>query len=180
MTSQAGTFQRVTVAEAVIILGVSAATVRRMVKSGRLTGERVLRPQGSAFVVLLPEDASAATDDASNTSHDAWRLERSNALPDVSQETALAAWVVTVMAPLAEANARQHETIERQASEVADLREQRGRMAAELERAASGLVAADGELVAGQARIRLLTLAVAALVILALVAGTLAASGWLR
>jgi len=187
MTSQAGTFQRVTVAEAAAILGISPATVRRKLKAGELTGERVIRPQGSAFVVLLPRDASAAPDDASDTRHDSWRVERSNASPDSAQgaqETALAAWVVTLMAPLAEANRRQLETLERQAEQLAVLREERGRQSAELERATSAVVALHDELTAHRRRVGLLSLALAVLCALA-VAGALAvaagtAPAWVR
>ena len=182
MTQQGGTFQRVTVAEAATILGVSPATVRRMVKAGRLTGERVIRPQGSAFVVLLPEDASVTPGGASATQHDAWRVKRSNAPPDASQETALAAWVVTLMAPLAEANARQHETIERQAGEVADLREQHGRLAVELVETKVRLVEAKVERDAAESSRRRdgrrLTIALAALAMLLVLA--LVAPAWVR
>ena len=152
MTSQPDTFQRVTVAEAATTLGVSPATIRRMVKAGKLTGERVLRPQGSAFVVLLPRDASTPADDASDTRHDSWRVERSNASPDASQgaqETALAAWVVTLMAPLAEANARQHDVIVSQADRIADLARENGTLAermAGLERVRDAAIAHANEL----------------------------------
>jgi excisionase family DNA binding protein len=49
MTEQPATLQGVTVAEAAAILGVSTATIRRMVKRGQLEGQRVVRPQGTAF-----------------------------------------------------------------------------------------------------------------------------------
>ena len=53
MSEQAATWQRVTVAEAAIALGVSTATVRRMVRRGQLEGERVQRPQGIVYVLSL-------------------------------------------------------------------------------------------------------------------------------
>ncbi len=184
MTNHGDTFQRVTVAEAATVLGVSPATVRRMVKAGTLTGERVVRPQGSAFVVLLHEDASAARHDASATRHDAWRVERSNASPDGSQETALAAWAVTLMAPLAEANARQHDTIERQATQLVGQAERLGRQGAELERATSTVVALGEELAATEASrrrdVRLVIVAAVLFACLALVAGAFAAMAWAR
>ena len=183
MTNHGDTFQRVTVAEAATVLGISPATVRRMVKAGTLTGERVVRPQGSAFVVLLPEDASAARHDASGTRHDAWSVERSNASPDASQGAALAAWAVTLMAPLAEANARQHDTIERQAETIRDQAETIGRQGAELERATSTVVALGDELAAIDASrrraSRLLIAGAVLLACLAVVAGASAAMAWL-
>jgi len=54
MTAQAGTYQRLTVSEAAEALGVSHMTARRMIQRGQLEAERVLRPQGSAYFVLLP------------------------------------------------------------------------------------------------------------------------------
>jgi excisionase family DNA binding protein len=57
MSDRAETYQRVSVPEAAVILGVSVATVRRMIRAGRLQAERVERPQGIAYVVLLPPDA---------------------------------------------------------------------------------------------------------------------------
>jgi hypothetical protein len=64
MTNQGETFQRVSVAEASSRLGVSVATIRPRILAGELDAETVLRPQGSAFVVRLPLDASAGVDDA--------------------------------------------------------------------------------------------------------------------
>jgi excisionase family DNA binding protein len=54
MSDSHGTYPRASVLEAAAILGVSPTTVRRMVRAGTLQAERVLRPQGHMFVVLLP------------------------------------------------------------------------------------------------------------------------------
>jgi len=45
MTDHGETFQRVSVAEAAAILGVSVATVRRRIRGGTLEAETVIRPQ---------------------------------------------------------------------------------------------------------------------------------------
>src|SRR5688572_12985044 len=58
MTTQDGTYQRLTVAEAAAELGVSRMTVRRMIQRGQLEAERVHRPQGSLYVVRLPVDGT--------------------------------------------------------------------------------------------------------------------------
>jgi len=70
MSDQAETYQRVSVPEAAAILGVSLATVRRMIRAGRLQAERVERPQGIAYVVLLPPDGGhrSGTDQQVGTS----------------------------------------------------------------------------------------------------------------
>jgi hypothetical protein len=48
------TTRQVSVTEASRELGVSAETVRRWIKSGRLQAERAIRPQGAVWVVSLP------------------------------------------------------------------------------------------------------------------------------
>jgi len=46
------------VAEAAAILGVNVVTIRRMIKRGQLEAERVHRPQGSAYLVTLPQQGA--------------------------------------------------------------------------------------------------------------------------
>ena len=165
-----------TLAEAAPILGVSVDTVRRRVKRGQLEARQVHTQHGPTWEVFIgsrPPDAQA---DAYAPAEGA--AQGAEGVEDRSQ--AMATWAASLLVPIAAELGEARQTIERQAGEVADLREQRGRMAAELERAASGLVAADGELAGRQARIRLLTLTVAVLTILAVVAVTVAATGWLR
>ena len=165
-----------TLAEAAPILGVSVDTVRRRVKRGQLEARQVHTQHGPMWEVFLgsrPPDAQA---DAYAPAEGA--AQGADGVEDRWQ--AMATWAASLLVPIAAELGEARQTIERQAGEVADLREQRGRMATELERAASGLVAADGELAGRQARIRLLTLTVAVLAILAVVAVTMAATGWLR
>src|SRR3954469_4966598 len=103
MDEQSATLQAVTVAEAATILGVSTATVRRMVKRGQLEGQRVIRPQGSAFVIMLPGDAAGVTEDATPTRQEPGVTPRDNA----SAGAQLAAWSETFMLPLVAALERQ-------------------------------------------------------------------------
>jgi len=84
------------------------------------------------------------------------------------------------MAPLAEANARQHNTIERQSEQLVGQAETIGRQGAELERAASTATALDDALTAHRRRVRAVAIIAAVLVALGLVVAAVAATGWLR
>jgi excisionase family DNA binding protein len=129
MSEQPATLQGVTVAEAASILGVSTATVRRMVKRGQLEGQRVIRPQGSAFLVMLPGDASGVTEDAATTRHGAGVTPRDNASPGAQ----LAAWSETFMLPLVAALERSQATVREQAETIGTLRSERDAARAENE-----------------------------------------------
>jgi excisionase family DNA binding protein len=52
--------QRLTVQQTAIRLGLSSATVRRMIRAGQLQAEREVRPQGSRWIVLWDDDAHAS------------------------------------------------------------------------------------------------------------------------
>jgi|SRR5215207_8477707 len=52
--------QRLTVQQAAIRLGLSSATIRRMIRAGQLPAEREERPQGSRWIVLWDDDAHAS------------------------------------------------------------------------------------------------------------------------
>ncbi len=176
MTDHGETSQRLSVPEAAAHLGLSVAAVRRMIRDGRA-------PAGIAYGVVLDSDHA----DGAGRSYSAQQVgtvARLNGSSGTGQETALAAWVVSLVAPLADANARQHETIERQAKQVADLRETIGRQGAELDRAMSTLAAQAEHYVrlGRQARRLQIGLAVAVFAVagLLLAAGTLAAAGWAR
>src|SRR5215211_2385217 len=56
-------FQPSTLPEAARILGVSESTVRRLVKAGKLEAERVLRPQGHVWMVMVPAPSSDLPED---------------------------------------------------------------------------------------------------------------------
>ena len=172
------TSQRVTVAKAAAILGVSVVTVRRMIRRGDLEAERVIRPQGSTYLVTLPADGTAPSEDGTSTGGGARDMSRADGTP-----TALmAAWSESFLAPLVarlgeqEAVIRdQAETIGRQGAELAAERE-RGKMHhAEAERARGELATAE---TFRRRNSRRLTIALA-------VAGTLAIVGvlapaWVR
>ena len=93
----------------------------------------------------------------------------------------MAAYNAQLIAPLTAVIEQQSATIERQAGEVADLREQRGRLTAELERAASAVVALNDQLAAADRSRRRdvgrLSVALAVAFALLLAAGTLAEVG---
>ena len=122
MTDQGETFQRVSVIEAAAILGVSVATVRRRIRAGHLEAETVIRPQGSAFVVRLPVQASAGASDAYDRDQEPGVTTRTDASPSAQ----LAAWSETFLVPLVAALERSQATVREQAETI-------GRQAAELE-----------------------------------------------
>jgi hypothetical protein len=135
MDEQPATLQGVTVAEAADILGESTATVRRMPKRGQLEGERVLRPQGSVFVVRLPAESTHASDtagDASSTLHETGVMPRDNA----SAGAQLAAWSETFLVPLVAALERSQVTVRAQAETI-------GRQSAEIEALRSAQVSRE-------------------------------------
>src|SRR4051812_7873215 len=89
-------YARVTVAEAAAHLGVTVVTVRRMIKRGEFEAERVLRPQGSAYLVMLPGEASHGTGDETATKPPAQNAFR----PQGTATELMASWSTAVLAPL--------------------------------------------------------------------------------
>jgi excisionase family DNA binding protein len=140
----------VSVAEAAKLLGVSTATVKRRIRDGLLEAEPFSRPQGIEYRVRLPRDATpslvAPDSDVPATPSDVSAPigERSDleaaALTGSAHVTtqAVSAAITAAVAPLTErlvvqdvTIARQAETIQQQAGEIAGLREDRGRLSAE-------------------------------------------------
>ena len=111
--------------EAAGILGVSTQTVRRMVKRGRLEGQRVHRPQGSAFLVSLPAEDGAGDTDATATQQPAGNVSRSKRQEQAGTPELMAAWSETFLGPIMARMAEQETTIREQAETI-------GREAAEL------------------------------------------------
>ena len=106
------------------------------------------------------------------------------AAPSWERAEALARYNEALIAPLVAELGEARQTIERQTGELGDLREERGRLSVGLVEMTVRLVEAKAERDAVESNrrrlVRLLTAAVAVLVILALVAGTLAAVAWVH
>ena len=191
--SEAGTFQGFSLPEAARLLGVSRSSVRRMIQDGRLEARQVLRPQGYAWEVRVPSGSATAS---VNTHHapPSGRSHTPGGVPGGAGAEALGGWLVPILTPILapivaelhatrEASERKDQAIDRQADEIATLREERGRQGAELERATSTVVALGDELAATEASrrrdARLLIAGAVLFACLALVAGAFAAMAWL-
>ena len=184
MSEQAATWQRVTVAEAAAVLGVSTATVRRMVRRGQLEGERVQRPQGVVYVVKLPADGAGTVQEPSATRQTPGDAPRGSVQAD-DRSQAMAAWAASLLAPIAAELGEARQAILGQAKTIRDQAETIGRQGAELAGAKAELERADAMLarqVAEQERLgrqaRRLRIAVAVVAALAVAAGT--APAWVR
>jgi excisionase family DNA binding protein len=112
MADTSGTYQRASVLDAARMLGVSPTTIRRMVRAGTLRAERVLRPQGHTFVVLVPTDSQPAA----STSHQVSAEARAEVPPSEQLAALASAFLTPVLAPLVGELAASRQTIERQAS----------------------------------------------------------------
>src|SRR3954453_2814782 len=118
-------FQPSTLPEAARILSVSESTVRQLVKAGKLEAERVLRPQGHVWMVMVPVPSTEAAEDPPR-----W-IGASPANPpgepaSTAAPPALAAWMTSVLEPLVTELGTSRQRIEHLARE-------NGRQAAELE-----------------------------------------------
>jgi excisionase family DNA binding protein len=104
MSDQSETYQRVSVPQAAAVLGVSVATVRRMIRAGRLQAETVRRPQGIAYAVLLPTDHHAR-DERSGSDHQLGNTARSKESDPGQAAEAMVSLIrttiATVLGPLA-------------------------------------------------------------------------------
>jgi hypothetical protein len=114
---------------------VSVATVRRRIRAGELEAETVLRPQGSAFMVRLPLDASAGVDDAYDRDQEPGFTTRTQASSEQAMVSLIQTTIGTVLGPLVAELAASRQANERQAEQLVSQAERLGRQSAELERA---------------------------------------------
>jgi excisionase family DNA binding protein len=112
-------YRQVTVAEAADQLGVSVVTIRRMIKRGQLEAQRVVRPQGSAYLVTVPDDG---TEDASPREQPAQNVSRTQGTPEQAITAMIQATLAPVLAPLVAEITASRQTIERQAETIGELR----------------------------------------------------------
>lgn len=123
-----------------MILGVSPNTVRRRVVAGSLRSERIPRPQGEMIRVYLdhvpgevPEQVppDVVPEDAPNEVPPTFQTP----VPDTARVEAMVSLIqttiATVLGPLVAEQTALRQTVERQAGEIAELREDRGRLTAE-------------------------------------------------
>ena len=122
MTDQGETFQRVSVAEAAALLGVSVATVRRRIRAGELEAETVIRPQGTAFVVRMAVDASAGVGDAYDRDQGPGSTTRTEASSEQAILALVQAAITPILAPVMARMAEQEATIREQAETIGELR----------------------------------------------------------
>jgi hypothetical protein len=116
--------------DAAAILGVSVNTLRKRIRDGRVRGEHVQRPQGHVWRVYL--DPPASSEDP--PSQEAPRRLQDPPTPATQAEAITAmiqTTIATVLGPLVAEQSALRQTVERQADEIAELREDRGRLTAE-------------------------------------------------
>jgi len=110
------------VAEAAELRGVSVVTIRRMIKRGELEAQKVIRPQGSAYLVTLPEDGTGNGGDAPPTEQPAQNMSRTQGTPAdqmmVLIETTITTAVETAITPLVAELAVSRQTIQAQAEAI--------------------------------------------------------------
>jgi len=128
--------------DAASIIGVSLNTLRKRIASGQVNAERVQRPQGHVWRVYLdrPHPATLHADQDA-TLHAAAPSNRVQhpATPGMVQAEAMAAYTRSILVPLVE-------SLERAQVRIGELENLNGRQSAELERAASTVIALSSEL----------------------------------
>jgi hypothetical protein len=100
----------------------SATTIRRKIDTGEFEAERVVRPQGTAFLVKVRTDEPPRADDTPQTPHEA---------PDTHQDAPIGAALLAIVGPLIGQLDSQRQTIERQADQLVSQAETIGALRAE-------------------------------------------------
>ena len=171
-------FQPATLPEAARLLGVSESTVRRMVKAGRLESERVLRPQGHVWMVMVPLPSTVGPAGS--------RQPSTKEGEHPSGSDALGAWTRSVLEPLVaelslmrQSNERQAQQLIGQAEMIGSLTEQVDGRERELDRSSAEIAALSGQLADADVSRRRYVGIANALVIVLVVVGAFAARAWL-
>jgi len=130
------------------ILGVSINPLRKRIRSGQVRAERVERPQGYVWQVYLdglqPPDQPASDPPIEEAPS---RLQQPQQAPAQAEAlaTLIQATLTPIVAPLVAELIATRQTSERRADRIAELERENGRQGAELERAASTIVALGEE-----------------------------------
>ena len=142
MVDSSGTYQRASVLDAARLLGVSPTTVRRMVRAGTLQAERVERPQGHTFVVLVPTSSQPAASSSQRVATEA-RTEQPQAEAMVSL---IRATIGAVLGPIVAEQAALRQAVLEQTESLRTLERENGELRATLALAApeSPLAASTG------------------------------------
>ncbi len=147
-----------TIGQAASMLGVSPSTVRRWVRSGRLRSDQVMA--GDGFEYRIPAEALEARKGSANPCTTPSLEATVNGFTEgvaapildasVERSAALAAYNAQLIAPLTAVIEQQSATIVSQAERLEAQAETIGRQTAELERAASAVVALNDQLAAAE------------------------------
>ena len=143
MTDHDETYQRASVPEAAAMLGVSVATIRRMIRDGRLQAETVRRPQGIAYVVLLPPDHTAHRDRSRSDQHvgTATRSNESDSGPAEAMVSLIRTTIATVLSPMIAQLDAHRQMVEHAQGQIVWQAEMIGRLTAERDAARAELAA---------------------------------------
>jgi excisionase family DNA binding protein len=134
MADSSDSYQLVSVADAARVLNISDSTVRRLLKAGRLEAEQVQRPQGHIWLVKVPAPSQQPSDQPPRQIGAAG----ANQTPP-STPPALTVWMTSVLEPIMTELSLSRQQLVSQAETI-------GRQGAELERAASTIVALGAEI----------------------------------
>jgi excisionase family DNA binding protein len=138
------TTEPVTIEQAAAILGVSASTIRRRIRAGTLQVTETRRPQGVVWLVHLPPGVRPATATDTVDTPPVDTAPTTQPAPADAMVSLIQTTIGTVLGPLVSELAASRQTIERQAETIADLREERGRLSAELAAERQAKASTDG------------------------------------